>query len=94
LADDEHKLLAARDRAARAKALLDNPLLIEMFDSLEAAYVAAWKNSPPGADADRERAWMAVRILGEVRASLEKIVTFDGRFAEHALNALHPNRMR
>lgn len=94
MADDEHNLLVARDRAAKAQVLLSNPLLVEMFDGLEAAYIEAWKNSPPGAEADRERAYAAVRIIREVRAGLERIVNFDGKFAEHALYALHPNKLR
>ena len=94
MADDEHNLLVARDRASKAQALLTNPLLVEMFANLEAAYVAGWKNSPPNDAAVRERAWMAVRIINEVRAGLEKIVDFDGKFAAHALDALHPNKLR
>ena len=90
--DGEHDFYRDRDRGAKAGVLLETPLLVEMFDGLEAAYIDAWKKSPPGADADRERAWMAVRIISEVRDGLLKIVT-DGDFAAHALDALHPNKL-
>lgn len=89
----EHSLLIDRDRGAKAKALLDTPLLVEMFDSLEAAYIDGWRKSPPGDAEARERAWMAVRIILEVREGLEKIVA-SADFAAHALDALHPNKTR
>lgn len=94
MADDEHNLLIARDRAAKAQALLDNPLLVEMFDAVERQLVKEWIDSPPSAGADRERAWQGVRILRNIRDLLEKAVTFDGKLAERALDALHPNKIR
>lgn len=92
MADDEQKLLIDRDRGAKAAALLENPLLTEAFDELEAAYVAAWKDSPAGDRDARERAWTAVRIIIGVRAHLEKVVT-NGSAAAVFLADLHPNKL-
>jgi len=88
----EHELLMDRDRAAKARALLENPLLVQIMDGLESDFVEAWKNSPPNDTQSRERAWMAVNVLRNVRAILEKYEV-AGKFAEHALSALHPNKL-
>lgn len=94
MSNDEPALLIARDRAAKAASLLENPLLVEIFDGLEADLVEGWKNSPPNDAAARERAWMAVGVLRNVRSILEKAVHFDGKFAERVLDELHPNKVR
>lgn len=78
---DEHKLLRDASRAARARDLLANELLIEAFDGLEAAYIAAWRNSPVLDTATREKQFVAVNVIGQVRNHLERIVT-NGRLAE------------
>jgi len=92
LSDTEHELLRDRDRAAKAKALLESPLFVEIMDGLEADLIEGWKKSPPNDTQGRERAWMAVSVLRNMRAILEKYEA-SGRFADRALDALHPNRL-
>ena len=91
--DDEHKLLIARDRGQKAQALLDNLLLKEAFETLEADYITAWKSNERSMGPEgRERLWNAVQIVGKVRAHLEKVAT-DGHTAARFLDDLHPNKM-
>ena len=81
------KLYAARDRGARAEALLKNELLQEAFRKLEDDYVAAWKNWPAADTAGRERLWQAVNVLGKLRDHLARMVA-DGKLAQRQLSEL------
>lgn len=92
MADDEHRLLVDRDRGTKAKALLDNPLLQEALQSLENDCIAIWKNA--ASMDDRERAWLAMKVLERVRSHLDKVI-MDGEAAATFLAAdLHPNKLR
>lgn len=93
MSEPRHKDLVDRDRGQKAKALLENELLKEAFDVLEAEYIEAWKTNgvsmtpadakiPTRLDAaGRDRLWQAYQIIGKVRGHLERVVT-DGKSAE------------
>lgn len=74
------------DRAARAKALLDDSLIAEAFTDLEAAYITAWRMSDPRDNDGRERLWIALQIVGKVRTHLQAVIA-DGTIAAAELNA-------
>jgi len=91
LADDDRKLLIERDRGQKAEALLENPLLREAFDAMEATYIEAWKSNgatltgdsaiPHRLDAaGRDRLWQMVQVVGKVRSHIEAMVN-DGKVA-------------
>jgi hypothetical protein len=86
-APDEHKLLRDAGKAARARDLLANDLLIEAFKGLEEAYVAAWRNSPAMDTALREKQFMAVNVVDQVRRDLAQFV-INGRMAEAEIAAI------
>lgn len=67
-------------RGNRAQALIDDPLLQECFTAIEAAYTAAWRASPAAAAADRERCWMAIRLIEQIRGHLITVLQ-DGQIA-------------
>ncbi len=67
-------------RGDRARELLDNPVLMEIFDRLEQDYLTAWKSSRLPEVHARERLWQAVQIVGIVRSSLTALVA-DGELA-------------
>ena len=79
MSDD--KIHLAIDRAAKAQALLDNDLLREGFEQLEAAYISAWKISPARDAIGREKLWVAVNVVGKVREHLHRIIS-DGKLAQ------------
>ena len=61
-------------RAAQAKRLLDDPLLVEVLDQIEAAAVTVWR-STAAADTDaRERAYYTIKASERVRNTLQGIV--------------------
>lgn len=61
------------DRAHQAQQLLDNAMLKEAFNALDAAYVEAWRASPPGAEgaAAREALFRCTAAVAQVRAHLQ-----------------------
>ena len=82
---DEIRLTAATSRAARAQVLQNDDLLKEAFDTLEAEYVKAWRESPARDAEGRQLLWQAVNVVGKVKDHLMKVVN-DGKIAQAELN--------
>ena len=73
---DESNLNRDVDRAHRAKAIMEDPLMVEAFKALEQAYVEAWFSTEP-ADADlRERTYYAIKVLGNVHRHFEMMLEY------------------
>jgi hypothetical protein len=85
--NDEHKLLTAQDRAARAQSLLENKLLTEAFQELEDSYMAAWRATTINDVPAREKLFLAVNIVGKVRDHLAAVVT-NGKLAAAELKQI------
>lgn len=64
----------AETRARRARQLLDDPLLIEVLDAIEAAAVTAWRQTSSAQQLEREVAWYSAKAAERVRNTLEGIV--------------------
>lgn len=64
----------AAARAAHAKRLLDDPLLIEMLDEIEKAAIQAWGATGMAQAEDRERAWHSYKAAQRVRLVLQGVV--------------------
>jgi hypothetical protein len=79
-----HKDMA---RGAQAEALLANELLVEAFNTLDAEYNAAWRNSGARDTEGRERLWQAIQILSKVQLHL-KFVIEDGKIAKRQLEEI------
>lgn len=61
-------------RAAQAKVLLDDPLLNEVLDSIEAAAIAAWGSTSWDAQDKRETAYHSLKASRRIRDALNGIV--------------------
>lgn len=85
--DEEQQLRGRIAAAERARAYIDDPLLVGAFDALDARFLLAWRNSPAGASDVRERIWHHIQALAEVRAELNSALT-DGALARAALDEL------
>ncbi len=85
MSDD--RLLEARNRALRAQALVDDPLLKEGFEALEASYIAAWRATTPDNQVAREKLYLAVNVIGKLRDHLQSVIA-NGRVADAELAAL------
>jgi hypothetical protein len=64
----------AATRAAAAKRLLDDPLLVEVLDAIEDAAVKVWRSTSEADSAARERAYYTVKASERVRNTLQGIV--------------------
>lgn len=74
-------------RGAEARALLESPALEEAFRALELEYLKAWRDSKPADQEERERLWLAVGILGEIKRHL-RIVVDTGAMAKRDIDKL------
>lgn len=83
----EDKLLEARNRAARAEALVNDELLTEGFAELEAAYIQAWRLTRPEDHLAREKLYLAVNVVGKLKQHLQAVIT-DGKLADAELKEL------
>ncbi|WP_424630726.1 hypothetical protein [Bradyrhizobium sp. SYSU BS000235] len=84
---DEIKTNNEMSRGARAKTLLDNELLNEAFTALEAAYIERWRATHIDDERGREQLFIAVNVVGKVRAHLAGVVA-NGHVAAKQLDEL------
>lgn len=84
---EEDKLTKATGRAVRAQNLIENELLAEAFDGLEAAYTLAWRSTFIQDVAAREKLFLAINVVGKVRQHLSNIV-INGKVAAAELKEL------
>lgn len=85
--ETEHDLRRRIEAADHARRILEDPLLVTAFDVLDARYLLAWRNSPADKPEMRERLWLYLQAIAEVRAEMEKALT-DGILARSALDEL------
>jgi hypothetical protein len=71
----ENKLHDALQRGDRAKALLNNELLNEAFERLEAKIMEEWKGTDPEDRERREDAWRSLKLLQNLTSQFRRIVT-------------------
>jgi hypothetical protein len=57
-------------RGDQAQAILDNPLFNESFEAVEQELMTRWKTDPSLAPEGRERVFLMVTLLGQVRQHL------------------------
>lgn len=67
-------------RAARARQLLDDPLLQEAIASIKTEAMQAWENTAARDTEAREIAWLTVKVANRITAALEGMVD-DGKIA-------------
>jgi hypothetical protein len=73
--------------AERARALIEDPLLVSAFDRLRDQFLHAWLNTAADDIAKRERLWHHIQALAEVRAELNTTLN-DGVMAQAQLTEL------
>jgi hypothetical protein len=84
LDDTNTKRRKAMDTARRANDVLMDPVLVEAFNELEARYTSEWKTSKVDEGIKRERAYIAVQMLDDLKTQLQ-IYVDQGRVAERQL---------
>lgn len=74
-----------------AEELLENPMLAEAFDKIEAAYMDEWRQSKLPDLEGRERLWLAIQVLGEVKRHL-RVVVENGVIAKRDIDRIAGRR--
>lgn len=84
---------AAR-RGKAAKALLDDPLMVEAREQVRAQIIAAWEGLPDGAREQREQLWWLQKAHAALFGHLENVIVEgqlnDPDLAEAARKAATP----
>jgi hypothetical protein len=75
-------------RGARAKQLLEDPLLTEAFESVEKALHDKWANAPISDRDGQHELLLMLKLMRDVRANLEHALA-DGNFAADKLKHLN-----
>ncbi len=75
----------------QAEELLNNPLLSDALDSMEREYLAAWRASKLPDLEERERLWLAMQVLEQVRNHL-RIVLENGVVARREIDRIAGRR--
>lgn len=81
---NEPKLRGDVDRAARAEALLRDPLIVEAFESLETQFVSAWKESAINDAEARENIYRLLQALDALKGHFRQVLE-DGKLAKERL---------
>lgn len=89
----EDKLHTAIHAGHEAKRLLDDPILIKVFQSLEEQFIWEWKTRPVLDTAGRERLWQAVNVVGLVQGMMKALVT-NGHLARRDLDELINGKLK
>lgn len=84
---DEFALRRDQERARNAKALVDSPLLKEAFETLEQAYIEAWKRTQATDMISREKLFLAVNQVSKVRDHLIAVIS-KGQMAKAELDKI------
>ena len=73
------------NRGQRARLLLEDELVAEAFDTLEATYTEAWKDSLDGEGDKRDRLWLMLKLMGRIKGHLLEVME-SGKLAQHHLD--------
>jgi hypothetical protein len=74
-------------RGMQARRVLEEPLLVEAFATVESALRQQWETSGDGEETVRERSWLMLKLLQRVRAGLVEVME-TGRLSETQLAAI------
>lgn len=67
--------MTPEETARKAQALVNDPLVAEIFATLEGRYIHTWRNTPPEDVQKREAAHAAIRALDDFRSRLKALAT-------------------
>ena len=62
-------------KGVASESLLKSPVFLEVFDKLEDQFVSQWMSSQDDDTSKRERLFLSLKVLSEIRIRLESNVT-------------------
>ena len=69
--DVEVKLQMETERGDQARAILENPLFNEAFETMRANLLSQFENSPAEDKEGREQAWMMLKVINQAKQKFE-----------------------
>ena len=87
---DESKLRLALDRGDRAERLARDEAFTEALKQIEQVYMEAWRNADPFDVETRERAWIATKLLDDLRGQILATVREGVAARKQIDRTLHP----
>lgn len=78
---DEAQLRAELERASKARAVMDSPIVKEALEMIERETLAVWEQTPSRDTDARERLWMFYVITKKFRNTFQQAME-TGRMAE------------
>jgi len=93
MADDEFTLRRQLDRAAKARVVLENDLVIETFAMLEERYAATWKATAARDEEGRRMCWYSWKGLELFRDEFRQMLS-DGKIASAQLQFMDAERAK
>src|SRR5258708_2337228 len=81
------KLHEQASKAAKAKDILESEAFNDALATIEADYIAFWKNTPVRDTEARERIWSALQNLGKLKSQLELVMS-GGNLAKRQLDEM------
>lgn len=73
-------------RSAAASRLLEDPILVEALGNIRLAAIQAWTRTGTADAAQREFAWLTVKVVDRIEAELQSIID-DGLIAAKRVQA-------
>jgi len=80
-------MITPAEMSKRANELKDDPVVLEIFATLEARYTNDWRNTSPGDLQKREAAYAALRGLEDFKGRLNSIANAPKVDAHNNRNA-------
>lgn len=78
-------------RGLRARAILDDPLVVDAFAALEQECLTEWRRAPARDVEGRERIWLMLKLTERLKAHFETLIS-DGAIAGDRLVRLDRER--
>lgn len=86
---DQFKLAQAAERGDRAERLARDEAFTDALREVEAVYMEAWRAASPLDTEVRERAWVAVKLLDDIRGQIVATVREGVAARKQIERALH-----
>tara|TARA_R100001594_G_scaffold139023_1_gene183104 strand:+ start:117 stop:374 length:258 start_codon:yes stop_codon:yes gene_type:complete len=76
-------------RGNKAAEVLRNPAFEEAFEVLHNHYLETWQNTHPDEAETREKIFIAINVLKDIRANIESVMTTGKLAGEEGSKAFH-----
>ena len=90
---DEHERIEEMRRGTQARAIIDNPLWAEAWDTMETRILEEWRDAPAEDVEGREVLWLMLKIAERVQGHMQSVLE-TGQMAEMQIADLRKQRER